>query len=66
MFQNQLFLTDKELADALRLKASTIRSQRHKRRHGEDHWLTIDPVMIGHSPRYAVDAVTEFIETQLC
>jgi hypothetical protein len=34
------------------MKVATIRSQRFKRRHGLDHWLDLDPVMIGAKPRY--------------
>ncbi len=43
---------DKRLAERLDLSMSWVRKQRWLRRHGQDHVLTIDPVMIGGSPRY--------------
>ena len=43
---------DKRLAARLDLSTSWVRKQRWLRRHGQDHILTIDPVMIGRSPRY--------------
>lgn len=46
------FLNDKDIAGALRLSSAWVRQQRFKRRHQIDHVLTIDPVMIGSSPRY--------------
>ena len=46
------FVTDKWLAGELKMAVPTIRSQRHKRRHGQRHWLDLDPVMIGSKPRY--------------
>ena len=49
-------LTDSDIAYMLGLSRSWVRSQRFKRRHGESHVLTIDPVMVGDVPRYrAVD-----------
>ncbi len=45
------FVTDDWLANQLQMAVATIRSQRFKRRHGLEHWLTIDAVMIGTKPR---------------
>ncbi len=46
------FLDDQWLADRIGMKIATIRSQRFKRRHGQKHWLELDPVYIGSKPRY--------------
>jgi hypothetical protein len=46
------FVDDAWFASVLKMKPATIRSQRWKRRHGQPHWLEIDPVMIGVKPRY--------------
>ena len=45
-------LADGDLAKHLNVSKSCIRGQRHKRRRGLGHWLTIDPVMVGRGPRY--------------
>jgi hypothetical protein len=48
----ETFVDDAWFASALKMKPGTIRSQRWKRKHGQPHWLNIDPVMIGSKPRY--------------
>ena len=49
---NQELLNDGDIARHLKVSKSCIRGQRHKRRRGLGHWLTIDPVMVGRGPRY--------------
>ena len=46
------FVTDAWLSRQLQMAVATIRSQRFKRRHGQDHWLDLAPVYIGSKPRY--------------
>jgi hypothetical protein len=46
------FLRDKEIAIDLGMSVSWVRVQRHRRRTGKEHALSIDPVFIGSSPRY--------------
>lgn len=53
--------TDKDVARRLNMSASWVRGQRHKRRHGHDHVLDIDPVMIGSCPRYVGADVEAFL-----
>lgn len=45
-------MCDKEVASLVRMSSSWVRVQRHKRRMGKEHILTVDPVMIGATPRY--------------
>lgn len=55
------FYNDKDIAIRLNLSPSWVRGQRHKRRQGQPHILTIDPCYIGKSPRYAVEDIEAFI-----
>jgi predicted DNA-binding transcriptional regulator AlpA len=45
-------LRDADIAELLGMSKSWVRKQRMLRRHGADHVLAIDPVMIGSAPRY--------------
>lgn len=47
-----VFLSDLEIAEIFKLSRSWVRQQRLKRRRGQPHVLTIDPIMIGGVPRY--------------
>ena len=49
---NDTLMSDKEIAKALSVSIGWVRKERHNRRHGTPHTLTVDPVMIGASPRY--------------
>ena len=51
---NQL-ISDGEIAEHLSMSKSWVRQQRWLRRKGEPHFLKLDPVMIGTSPRYRAD-----------
>lgn len=55
------FYSDKDVASRLNLSASWVRGQRHKRRHGQTHILTVDPRYIGSCPRYVRDEIETFI-----
>lgn len=57
-------INDIQLADRLSMKPPTIRSQRFRRLHGLDHWLTLDPVYIGSKPRYRLADVEGWITQQ--
>ena len=55
---------DAEIATRLSMSRSWVRKQRHRRKHGKSHFLTIEPVMVGgKSPRYWATEVDAFIET---
>jgi hypothetical protein len=54
-------LSDAGISDRLSMSRSWVRQQRWLRRKGEPHFLTIDPVMIGTSPRYRVDDLNELL-----
>ncbi|WP_161539516.1 hypothetical protein [Hyphobacterium indicum] len=57
-------MNDTEIAEQLGMSASWVRVQRHKRKHGEDHWLAIDPIYVGERcPRYRQDMFDDFMET---
>jgi hypothetical protein len=65
-FDKKIFRTrligDGEIAKLLRMSKSWVRKQRFNRRHGLPHELTIDPIMIGSIPRYAIEEVQAWIE----
>jgi hypothetical protein len=52
---NNPLISDRDIAEHLSMSKSWVRQQRLLRRRGEPHFLTIDPVMIGTSPRYRVE-----------
>lgn len=54
---------DKRLAERLDLSTSWVRKQRWLRRHGEEHVLNIDPIMIGVSPRYKIADIEAWLES---
>lgn len=56
------FWSDREIASQLRMSVSWVRKQRWLRRHGDDHVFTVDPVMIGKTPRYRQGDVLSWIE----
>ncbi len=62
--QESEFVTDKWIAEQLQMSIATIRSQRFKRRHSEDHWLDLDPVYIGSKPRYRRKDVLAWLESK--
>ena len=55
------FFTDRDIGRILGISPNTIRVQRHYRRNGKDHYLKIDPVMIGSLPRYTKEDVANLI-----
>ena len=59
---NTAFWSDKEIASELRMSVSWVRKQRWLRRRGEEHVFTVDPVMIGKTPRYRQGDVIGWIE----
>ena len=61
--EQKLFLKDQDIAEALSMSQAWVRKQRHLRRHGLEHVLTIDPVQIGTSPRYRLEEVEQWIES---
>jgi hypothetical protein len=58
------FVTDSWLADQLQMAVATIRSQRFKRLHGFDHWLTLDPTYLGSRPRYRRSQALSWIHSR--
>jgi len=57
-----VFWSDKEIASQLRMSVSWVRKQRWLRRRGEDHVFTVDPILIGTTPRYKQIDVLGWIE----
>lgn len=55
------FYNDKDIARRLSLSPQWVRGQRHKRRNGLPHFLTLNPRYIGSCPRYVADEVEAFI-----
>lgn len=58
-----LFYCDKDIAQILSLSTSWVRGQRHKRRNGIPHILSVDPRYIGSCPRYLKSEIDAFIAT---
>ena len=56
-------LNDRDIACSLSVSTSWVRKQRFLRRKGEAHMLTVDPVLIGSSPRYRQDEIETWIES---
>ena len=56
------FLTDKDVARKLSLSPSWVRGQRHKRKMGQPHILTVDARYIGTCPRYVAREIEAFAE----
>jgi len=58
---DKTFLNDKEIARMVSMSPSWVRKQRHLRKKGAPHILTIDPVMIGASPRYSSASIGQWL-----
>lgn len=58
------FVDDRWLASRIGMKIATIRSQRFRRLHGQDHWLTLDPHYFGSKPRYRRSEAIAWLESQ--
>ena len=54
-------INDRYVAERLSISPQWVRNQRWRRRQGLEHILTIDPVMIGSSPRYRIEDVETWI-----
>lgn len=54
-------LNDKQVATLINMSPSWIRVQRWKRKTSQQHCFTLDPVMIGTSPRYRAKEVHAWI-----
>lgn len=60
--QEMEFYSDRDIAKMLKVSPSWVRGQRFNRRHGRDHCLDVDPVMVGSLPRYAPEAIEDWVE----
>jgi hypothetical protein len=57
-----IFYKDKEVARLMGMSPAWVRVQRFKRRHGEDHFLDLEPRYISSCPRYVADEVQAFVK----
>lgn len=57
----EVLLTDKQIANLLNLSPAWIRKERYKRRRGEAHSLSVDPVMLGDTPRYKSSEIESWL-----
>lgn len=55
-------INDQGVAEITSMSTGWVRNQRWRRKHDEEHSLTIDPVMIGSSPRYRLDDVMAWVD----
>ena len=62
--QTSNLLNDRAISDMLCMSPSWVRKQRWLRRKGEPHILTIDPILIGSTPRYRQPDVITWLEAQ--
>lgn len=58
-----ILLCDKDIASLVRMSPSWVRVQRHKRKTGKEHSLTVDAVMIGTTPRYRKDDIEVWLSS---
>jgi hypothetical protein len=58
-----VLINDRQVASMVSMSTGWVRNQRWRRKHGEDHVLNIDPVMIGAAPRYRSEDVIGWIDT---
>ena len=56
------FLTDHQVASLLKLSTAWMRKQRHLRKTGKPHILTVDPVLIGKIPRYRSEDIKNWLD----
>jgi hypothetical protein len=54
-------INDHKVAKMLSISPEWVRNQRWRRRRGLEHVLTVEPVMIGRSPRYRIEDVETWI-----
>ncbi len=59
--KNSVLISDADIADMLGMSRSWVRKERFNRRRGLPHTLTIDPVMIGSTPRYRQSEVMDWV-----
>jgi hypothetical protein len=55
-------MSDKDIAAHLSISRSWVRRQRWLRKKGEPHFLTIDPIMVGTSPRYRLEDLNNLLD----
>lgn len=48
-------LNDKDIAQRLGFSRSWVRQERFRRRRGQHHALSIDPIFVGTKPRYRTE-----------
>lgn len=58
---NEELLNDADIAALVAMSRSWVRKQRFNRRHKIAHALTVDPILIGSTPRYRHAEVTAWI-----
>ncbi len=56
-----VFYRDQDIADIFSMSTSWVRMQRMQRRSGSNHFLALDPILIGSSPRYRRTEVEAFL-----
>lgn len=60
---DDLFVSDKRIAEMLSVTPSWVRKQRSLRLNKQEHVLTIDPIYVGSSPRYETEEVLKWIHS---
>ena len=53
-------LKDRDIGDLVGKSESWVRQERSNRQHGRPHIRTVDPVMVGDSPRYRRNEIAEW------
>ncbi|CAN7163984.1 hypothetical protein LJR219_000199 [Phenylobacterium sp. LjRoot219] len=56
-----LLYRDRDVAKLIGMSSSWVRGQRHLRRHGKEHVLALDPVLIGSTPLYPADELLKWV-----
>jgi predicted DNA-binding transcriptional regulator AlpA len=56
-----VLINDKQVARIFQMSTPWVRVERHKRRKGLPHFLTVDARYIGTSPRYVKSEIDAFV-----
>jgi hypothetical protein len=59
----ETLLSDEQVANLLKFSVAWLRKQRYLKRKGKPHILTVDPVMIGGTPRYRLSDIGTWLSS---
>lgn len=57
-------LNDHSVAELLDVSVAWVRLQKHLRKHGKEHSLAVDPILMGKTRRYRLSDIEEWLAKQ--